>query len=282
MALTRWNKLWIIVTLCSLLGYVLWWFYSSIRVVQETLIVPSPVGAWWIWVDPILSGLVGNILRLIAVSLALLSAYVVWKPKSELHSSVKKYIALALLCEALYYFCALPINILILGAGIAPILMLAFTSKILLVSPTLAITSRKIWSHKQSDGKKLLRLISIASTIYLASIWINNILRWVSMTEGAGTGTILSGINLLGFLNPIITLSLSLLFAIAGFYIRLKNGKIKLSTKFFALSLIMIGLHFTLYLLYATTMNMLNSVLLVEIWPIPLMFLGLSLIRGET
>jgi len=102
------------------------------------------------------------------------------------------------------------------------------------------------------------------------------------MTEGAGTGTILSGINLLGFLNPIITLSLALLFAIAGFYIRLKNGKIKLSTKFFALSLIMIGLHFTLYLLYATTMNMLNSVLLVEIWPIPLMFLGLSLIRGET
>jgi cytochrome c biogenesis protein CcdA len=95
----------------------------------------------------------------------------------------------------------------------------------------------------------VLKWVSAASIGYLTGVWVNNVFRWLSMTELSGISFLLTGITSLGFLNSIITLSLSLVLAVAGFYTLAKENR-RLSTRLFALALIMLGLHFVLFTLY--------------------------------
>ena len=47
------------------------------------------------------------------------------------------------------------------------------------------------------------------------------------------------------------------------------------------LALTMVGLHYLIYLLYSYVGGMINFVLIVEVWAIPLLGLGVSIVRKK-
>jgi hypothetical protein len=101
------------------------------------------------------------------------------------------------------------------------------------------------------------------------------------MTETEGIMFILSGTTSLGFLNSIVTLSLSVFFAVIGLYILYRKGDSRLSIRLFALSLTMLGLYYVVFIVYSVIADALMWVLLVEIWPIILLGLGLSMLNRK-
>jgi heme O synthase-like polyprenyltransferase len=107
------------------------------------------------------------------------------------------------------------------------------------------------------------------------------VFRWLSMPYIEGAGFLISDVTSLGFLNSIITLSLSLIFAVAGFYTLPKKENKRLSTRLFAVALIMLGLHFVIFILCSAITNAWKWIPLTEIWPIVLLGLGSNMLRGE-
>jgi hypothetical protein len=280
---TRWTKVWIVVTLCALLAYILYWllgalanpYFLSYGDLPENF-APLSILIATDYVLPV----IGNIFRLIGVSLALLSLYLVWGPKPNPFSNVKKKTAVALLFEGIFFLFLLPVNVLFaLYFGPLPI-FIAFILQALLVSPLLTVLSFKVWRYR-NDEETVLKWAGVAAIGYLIGILIINVFRGLSMISIEGVGSLISNITSLGFLNSIITLSLSLIFAVAGFYTLQKNGNKRLSTRLIAFALIMLGLHFVIFILYSAITNAWKWVLLTEIWPIVLLGLGLNMLREE-
>ena len=282
--MNRWNKIWIILTLCSLLVYDTRWLYGVFNRLYQGLVSADPVAEvlrYQFWVDYVLTGVIGDGIRLAAVILALISAYLIWGPRREEFSSVKKNVARGVLFEGIYFLTLLPLSIIGFIRGSAPILMVAFIMQILMVSPVLIVLSRKVSSYTEAAKADVIRWSCIAGIVYLAGIWINNVFRWFSMAASTGLEFILSGVTSIGFLSAVITLSLSLIFAVTGAYALLKKEKKKLGIRLFALALIMVGLHFVFFIVYSAITNSLRWVWLNEIWPITLLGLGIGMMKGE-
>ncbi len=285
MPFTRGNKMWITVTLCSLLAYDLYWltralanpYFLSYGNLPENF-PPLSIFATADYVLPV----IGNIFRFIGISLALFSAYLIWGPKPNPFSKIKKKAAVALLFEGIYLLSLLSINILlIIHIGPLP-LFIAFAAQALLVSPLLAVLSIKVWRYQETAKANVLKWASVAAIGYLIGIWINSIFKWLTMTDVEGIGFLMSGIISLGFLNSLITLTLSLIFAVAGFYTLLKKENRRLSTRLLAVASIMLGLHFVIFIIYSAITNSWVWVPLTEIWPIALLGLGLNMLREKT
>ena len=283
MALSRWSKIWIVATLLSLLVYDTRWLYGVFNLLYQHL-AANPIAEvlrYQFWVDYVLTGVIGDGIRLAAVVLALISAYLVWGPRREEFSSVKKNVARGILFEGIYFLTLLPLSIIGFIRGSAPVLMVAFIIQILMVSPVLIVLSRKVSSYTEVAKANVLRWSCIVAITYLAGIWINNLFRWFSMASSAGLDFILVGITALGFLSTLITLSLSLVFAVTVAYVLLKKEKKKLGIRLCALAMIMVGLHFAFFILYSAISNSLRWVWLNEIWPITLLGLGIGMMKGE-
>ena len=279
MPFTRWTKVWIVVALCSFLAYVFYWLYGALAYPYYLTYgdLPENFASLTVLIatDYVLP-VTGNILRFIGIVLALLSAYLVWGPKPKPFSNVKKRTAVALLFEGIYFFSLLPLNILfVVYVGPLP-LFVGFILQALLVSALLPVLSLKVWRYKETTEASVLKWASVAAVGYLAGIWIVNVFRWLSMTEISDIGFVLSESPSLGLINSVITLSLSLIFAVAGFYTLSKKENRRLSIRLFALALIMLGLHFAIFILLSAITDAWQWILTTEIWPIA--FLGLGLI----
>jgi hypothetical protein len=282
---TRWTKVWIVATLCALLAYILYWllgalvnpYFLSYGDLPENF-APLPILIATDYVLPV----IGNTLRLIAVSLALFSLYLIWGPKPNPSSAVKKKAAVALFFEGTFFLSLLPVNVLFaFYSGPLPI-FIAFMLQALLVSPLLTVLSFKVWRYRKTAEETVLKWAGIAAVGYLIGVWIVNVSRGLSMISIEGIGSLTSNIASVGFLNPVITLSLSLIFAVAGFCTLQKNGNKRLSTRLIAAALIMLGLHFVIFIIYSAITNAWKWILLTEIWPIALLGLGLNMLRGES
>lgn len=276
--------MWIVVTLCALWVYILYWllcalanpYYLSYGDIPENFVPLSTLIA----TDYVLP-VIGNIFRLIGVSLALLSLYLIWGPKPNPFSNVKKKTAVALLFEGIYFLSFLPVNILfVFYLGPLPI-FIAFIVQSLLVSPLLTVLSFNVWRYRKTAEETVLKWAGVAAIGYLTDIWIINVFRELSMIHIEGIGSLISNVTSLSFLNSIITLSLSLIFAVAGFYTMHKKGNKRLSTRLIAVALIMLGLHFVIFIFYSAIINAWNWILVTEVWPIVLLGLGFSMLKEE-
>ena len=233
------------------------------------------------FISDVLVTTMGLVLRFLGVSIALVSIYLVWGPKALPFPSIRKKVAFAVLFEGIYFLSYLPITIYYLGLGFVPMLFVGYLFQIIAVFPLLAVLSLKIWRYNNSAITNLSTWISVAAIGYLANIWISNVFRWLSMVEIAGLTFLFQGISAFGFLNSIVTLSLSLIFAIAGCYYLLNKDDRKLSTKLFGIALILLGLHFIIYILYSVVVGAsIYSVLVIEVWPVTVLGLGLSMLVG--
>ena len=99
------------------------------------------------------------------------------------------------------------------------------------------------------------------------------------MSLQEGVQFLVTGITAISFLPSITTLSLSVVFAVIG-AIKLSKNENK-ATKWFGLSMTMLGTHFVIYLLFHAYVGMLDFALLTEVWATSFLGLGLSILRQK-
>jgi hypothetical protein len=289
--ITRWSKFWILGTLFSLTLYdVNWvikvydWIYVRVATNPPDLLALYPN----FYIDHV-AGAIADTLRVIAVILLFVAAFLAWTPKKPAFTRVKKYIATAIFLEAIYWLAILPYNIQNVARGRVPqLLFVGFLIEILAIAPLLIVLSTKVWRYKQEDRNNLLKWGCIAGIGYIFGMWANNIFRWFSMSGIFGAAdprtavNLFSGITLFGFLNTAVTLTLSLVIAMAGSYLLIKGSNLKRATQLIGIAILLFGLHFALYVTYCWfAPGAWAFVLLTEIWPIPLLGLGIGMLRGK-
>ncbi len=88
---------------------------------------------------------------------------------------------------------------------------------------------------------------------------------------------LVEGIHGIGFLNAIVLMPFAVIFSVAAAKCLFQQRESS-AVRWFAASLIVIGLNYVIYLIYSFIANTLNSLPLVDIWVIPLLGLGVALI----
>ena len=282
---SRWNKAWILATVVSLMLYDLYWIRGVYTRIYERLLENLPdITAKYpnFYIDHVAGG-IADTLRLIAVILLFIAAYLAWGPKKQPFTAEKKYAAIFILFEAIYWLAILPFNLLNIARERSPLLLyVGFVIQILAAAPLLIILSVKTWRYKEGARNNFIKWGCITGIGYIFGMWINNTLRWFSMSGQRGLADLFTGITTLGFLNTAITLTLSLAFAIAGSYILIKRNNWKLAVRLLGLAILLFGLHFVLYIAYSWfAPDAWRFVLLTEIWPVPLIGLGIGMLKGK-
>lgn len=97
MTFLRWSKFWVVVTLCSLLVYVLYWLSATVDTVYTYILrgitLDQLLSVYFL--SDVLVSTIGIVLRFVGVSLALVLVYLVWGSKAWSFIRVKKKIAVA-------------------------------------------------------------------------------------------------------------------------------------------------------------------------------------------
>ena len=274
-------KTWVFIVLVSVFVYNLYYLIHGLQFTIGTYIdLGGPAPNAYRTVSSI-----GHTLRFIGLFLALQAVYLVWGPKAKPFSSVKNKISIALFLEGAYYISFLPslFNIMRFRdvSGMTLFASIYFF-QIVLITPFLIIIGLKLkLSNQENLEKSLPKWVGVASVGYFAAIWFNIVFRWFFMGVEENIQFLLTGVVGLGFLPSIITISLSVAFAIIGALLLFKKKISGALKKWFGLSALMMGLHFVFYILYYAYVNQLDFALLVEIWAVSFLGLGLSILLNK-
>jgi len=278
---SRMVRFWVLVTLTSLFAWNLYWLIDSFvgqgysdgfgMVVNAfnalfSLQVPT------LWVAGHTSSVIGLMIRFFELTLALALVYLLWG-RGKTFLSLKNKVSIAISLEGIYFLSFLLPAFMIFS--LSAVFTVSYLLQILLISPLtfLVATVVKRNSHRYS----LTKVLGLAYLSYVATIWINNISRWITMAQSSGIEFLLSGKTAIGFANAAVFLSLALLLAGAVFLSLLKRRSISVTAKLLGVSLAALGAHFLIYLVYSFFTGSLGSVMLVEIWAVPLLGSGASL-----
>jgi hypothetical protein len=272
---SRLTKMWVFITLFALLAYELYWLRDSAPIIYSLFYFYLQFRGYELW------AFAGVILRVVGVSSAIVAACLVWGPKRKTFYDVKRLVVLAVLFEGGYYLLFAPSVPRLTNAGLY-VFGAAYALQILFKAPFLISLGFRIWNMQEGENwNHLLSWISAVCIAYLCGIWVINVLNWLSMTSFSSFVLLLRGINGLGFLDSVVTLSTSLVFAVAGFYTLRKGKNRKMGMRLLSLALIFVGLHFVFFLVFSAIVNAWKFVLLTEIWPITFLGLGLSMLMEE-
>jgi hypothetical protein len=287
---SHWNRAWILATITSLMLFDIYWVQSAYNRIYLDLIQNRPsLNPSNFWLDHTF-GATADTLRIVAVILLFFVAYMVWGPKKQSFSAVKKYLAAAILLEGIYWLAVLPENVKRIVSGYSPVLLyVGFFIEIVAAGMFLIILGVKVLRHNADKRKNLIKWGCIAGISYIFAMWIYNLFRWFSMSGLLGVTdpriavNLFSGISSFGFLNVAITLTLSLAFAIAGSYTLINLNSRKLAIQLIGIAILLFGLYFALYTIYAwfSPSEWRFLLVLTQIWPIPLIGLGIGLLRGR-
>jgi hypothetical protein len=282
----RWVKVWVFVSLVSLLVWVIHWLLPSFGRFFSMDGTP--------WADVLrrsglmftvmeLSWAVGTIARFFGVLVGIgVLVILVWKRNKGFYS-VRKWVALALGIEAFYYgSVAFPAGLLMVGVGSSGALNntslgVAYLLQGLFTVPFLVILAVKVGRYEKStEGFRSMGLVGLAFVGYVVALWANVVFRWVDMVAIQGFGFFSVGLRTVGALTAFILMSLALIFSVVGAYSLAKRRGPAL--KWLGLALAMVGLYYLSYVVYSYYSNMLGWVWLVDIWTIPLLGLGITLL----
>jgi hypothetical protein len=287
----RWVKVWVFVSLVSLLLWLSYWLLPSFGRFLSMDGTP--------WAEVLrrsglmftvmeLSWAVGTIARFFGVLVGIgILVILVLKPNKELYS-MRKWIALALSIEAFYYgSVAFPSGLVLVGVGRSAAslnnfsLGIAYLLQGLFTVPFLAILAVKVGQYKKlKEGFRSMGLVGLAFAGYVVALWANVVFRWVDMVAIEGFGFFSIGLRTIGSLTAFIIMSLALIFSLVGAYSLAKRRGSAL--KWLGLALAMVGLYYLTYLLYSYYSNMMGWVWLVDVWTIPLLGLGITLLVTKT
>jgi hypothetical protein len=285
--ISRWTKVWILATAVSWMLFGLYWvqmIYNRIPYLLAT--DPNRYLTLQFWTDHV-TGAIVDTLRVGAVILIFVALYLAWGPKKQSFYSVKKYLAIAILFEGIFWLAVLPDIVRRLVTGLQPqLLYVGFLFEILGASVLLIVLAAKVWKYKVSSRNNLIKWGCFAGISYIFAMWIYNMFRWLSMSGLVGEVdsrlaiNLFGGISSIGFLNTAITLTLSLVFAICASYLLVKRKNKKLRTQFTGLAIFLFGLHFIIYMIYAwfSPNEWAFVLVLTQIWPMPMIGVGIGLL----
>jgi hypothetical protein len=268
-------KILVTITLFSLLLWITYWLIPSFQhFFNLALGLPDQYSNREWYFIPAHFGLIA---RLTGTCFGLLTTFLIWI-KNKPFSKVKSLVTTSLLMEAAYFISLLPSFWSLFSTFRATTLGIAYFLQIIFTAPLLVVLALKIHQNNVQDNKlKILKWSTITFVGYIAALWINSVFRWIDMLLIEGVGFLTSGIRAIGFFDAIIFMSLAVILAAMG--ARSHGKEIEVAArKWIGLSMVMVGLHYVIYLVYSYIVGALGFVLLVDVWTVPLLFLGLALL----
>ncbi len=247
--------------------------FSFLNGVPEAVNYVTFVGiAFW-------AGWVSLIARLIGLVLAFSVVYLLWI-KAWPFLKLKKIVAIALILEGVNFLGLVPSLWFLLRPGtisFPPSLGYGYAIQIFFTVPFLWALAYQVAHYQTSDQKKrLLQVGALAFVGYTVALVTNEISRWASMISISSIRFI-EGIRAVGFFNALVFMPFAIVFAVVGAYQLFRQKEVSAKT-WFGLSLIVIGLNYAIYVFYVYIVHSLNTLPLVDIWTLPLLAVGITLI----
>jgi hypothetical protein len=233
----------------------------------------------YLWME--LSASVATIVRIIGVLIGFLILFRLWHGRKGIFE-IKKWLASALIVESFYYaMVGFPFGIYMMGSGYGGqyrIMGISFFLQFLFTTPLLAILAVKIYRYERSPHVfQSWKLVGAAFTGYIAALYVNSMLKWFEMVSVEGIAAFPVGIRVPGALIALVFMSLALVFAVVGaFSLVQRHGS---AIRWLGLALALVGLHYLVFVVFSYFSNILDFVMLAEVWTIPLSGLGLSMLR---
>ncbi len=255
--INRGVKFWIIITIVSLSIWVLYWirpsfmyFFNLGQGITQSYIDALGIVYW--------SGLVGYLARLMALLFGLFSIILLWGKRKPFYS-IKRLVCVALLLEVIYFVTLFPTVWFMLKPGritFSVPLSASFLMQIIFVAPFLTFLALDIKNYSEKN-KLNMKFVALAFIGYVAALFVNAMFRWFDMILVEGIMFLFSGIRGIGFLNVIVFMTLGLVFAIISAFYVVKYEQ-KSALRWAGLSMMMIGLHYIIFLLYSFYVGALN------------------------
>ena len=272
----RWAKIWILISLISLLLWAFHFFpfgYEKFFIVaiqgnQDSYVANLGLAFWTSFIG-IHTLLFASVLGLAALAFDSLKKSTKWSIRLA---------ACALVLYSSFYILELPYFQVLLGRSTV-FFAYSYLLQVILAVPTMTVLGLKLWNYDGSSQKSLSvwRWVGIAFAGFTGALWANVVMRWFDMINTSGFGFLLNGIISLGFLDSALLMSAALIFAVMAAFIMAKGNR-NLALKLIGASLVVIGLHYIIYTVYSYYANVLSFVLLVDVWTIPLLGVGISLL----
>ncbi len=270
-------KVWVIISLLSLFVFNAYWtnesydnFFRFLQGEPQAYRYVTRIGlVFW-------AGHMGLTARFIGVTLGLLAVFLLWV-KARPFLKVKRIVAAALFLEALNFVGFIP-SVPYLSRAY-PVLAAGYALQILFIVPFLSILAVKVLKYEgpsRSDG--VWKWAGVAFVGYIAGLWANSVFRWFNMVGERGIAFLLTGTTATGFLVEFSLMSLAVVFAVEGAY-SITRRKESSAFKWLGSALAMVGLNFVIYLVNSYNGGMLSYVLLVDVWAIPLLGLGVTMLN---
>jgi hypothetical protein len=280
-AFSRSVKIWVAVSLVSLLVYVAYVLRGSFAILVGYFVsVPDDVryvsftgGVFWL-------GLVGLIARFSAVMFGLAAVGQIWV-RAKPFLQVKGIVAIALFLEGLNFLMLAPSVWFLLNPStlvFSPSLGLGYVLQIVFTVPFLWLLAGKLVLYREISQKaSLLRYAACAFLGYAVALTANELSRWASMISVDTLQFIFQGIRAVGFFNAVALMPFSVVFAAVGAY-RLFQYNVTSAVRWIGASLFVVGLNYSIYVVFSFMANSLNTLPLVDVWTVPLLGLGITLL----
>jgi hypothetical protein len=222
------------------------------------------------------SSFAGLISRFFAVVLAMTVGFIVWGMNTRPSWKVERIMEAALFLEGTYFVLLFPSGLWWLGLGFN-YLGVAFLLESACAGSSLLVLSFKIRDFGKDS--RVLKWLGIASVGYIAALWFNSVFRWFDQIAVIGSEFLLRGATSWGFLVSLTAMSLAVVFAVPGAYFLAANkGE---SSKWFGLSLTMVGVYYVVYVAYSFASSNLDSAMQIDVWTLPFLLLGVKLLKTK-
>ena len=271
-SVSRGVKVWVFVSFCSLLIWIVYSFPSNI---DHFLKIASGKPDYYTSnLGMFLAYGVGLVARFFGVILALAAGFLLWGGNGVYSGSrAVRFVEAALFLEGTFFVLLFPSGLWWIGLGPN------FVGVGYLLQAVSAGTALLVLSFKVRDFGRdvsVLKWIGVAAVGYVGALWFNVVFGWFDMIEVIGSSFLLRGATSWGFLGSLVTMTLAVFFAVVGAYLLAGNNGD--SVWWFGLSLAMVGLHYVIYLGYAFSVGDFDSAMQLDVWTLPFLGLGLSML----
>ncbi len=289
----------VLIIVFSYFTYALYWFVSSslwtARIIasQNYLLSHRPIRFAWnsyaifAVYSMEFSAFFGSTIRLVGASLALISAYTIWRSKPGFFQKVKGKVSQTLVLEGVYFLSFVPSIVFALGFIDIPYvnrlgIAIAYSVKIALTFPFLITLSLMMKNRKFNVNEQLaIRLSVFSGFAYVVALWMGHTTEWAEIVVTNGIQYVLRPPQCIPFISLICTFPLSVALAMAGTVPMFRKVHPQIGLRWWGLSLILMALHFMLYSVYSLSFLGLDFFLLYasrdEIWVIAALGLGIYL-----
>jgi hypothetical protein len=142
--------------------------------------------------------------------------------------------------------------------------------------PSFRVLAFKTATYNENNNiPSLLEFGANALVSYIAALAVNKVSRWTSMISAETARFLFQGIRVVSFLDVIVLMPLAVVLVIIG-AVRLIQQKNVSAMVWIGVSLVTVGLNYSIYVIYSYFTNSLKSLPLVDVWTIHLLGLGIS------